>query len=98
METPSRPKRKSLPLTSRDLEDLARIRSSVAHRAALADLVDSQVDEGASEASVLQAVFEAGLRAVRDRVEAAGYAQMAADMDAAARRASARRRPAWADE
>lgn len=99
METLHRPTRKSLPLTARDLEDLSKIRHSVVHRAALADLVEAPVSESASEASVLQAVFEAGLRAVRHQVEEAGYAQLAAEMDAASRQASARRRrPAWADE
>jgi hypothetical protein len=99
METLHRPTRKSLPLTARDVEDLIKIRNSVAHRAALADLVDAPVSEGASEASVLQAVFEAGLRAVRHQVEEAGYAKLAAEMDASTRQASARRRrPAWADE
>ena len=99
METLRRPTRKSLPLTPRDLEDLNTIRHSVVHRAALADLIEVPVGEGASEASVLQAVFEAGLRAVRHQVEEAGYAQLAAERDAATRQASARRRrPAWADE
>lgn len=99
MEALHRSTRKSLPLTARDLEDLATIRSSVAHRAALADLVESQLSEGASEARVLQAVFEAGLRAVRHQVEESGYAQLAAEMDATTRQASARRRrPGWADE
>lgn len=91
--------RKSLPLSERDLEDLAKLRGSMAHRAALSRLVDGDVSHDVSEAGLLRAVLEAGLRAVQVSVEEEGYAQIAADMDVAARRASARRRrPSWADE
>lgn len=91
--------RKSLPLSSRDLEDLERLRNSPAHRQALAALVESEVDVSASEASLLHAVLQAGMRAVRHEVEEAGYAQLAAEADATARKRDARRRrPSWADE
>lgn len=91
--------RKSLPLTERDLRDLETLRSSEAHRAALATLVSSDILKTRSEAALLRAVLEAGLRAVEHQVEADGYAQMAADLDAAAMKRSARRRrPSWADE
>ncbi len=100
METLHRPAtRKSLPLTSRDLEDLAKLRGSAAHRAALSRLVEAEISDGASEASLLHAVLEAGMRAVRHQVEESGYAQMATEMDPARRQAAARRRrPSWAEE
>jgi hypothetical protein len=91
--------RKSLPLSARDLEDLAKLRGSQAHRAALSHLVDAEVTGDTSEASLLHAVLEAGMRAVQLQVEDDGYAQIAEEMDAAARQTSARRRrPSWADE
>ena len=100
METLRRPAaRKSLPLSARDLEDLAKLRGSEAHRAALSHLVGSEVGGDTSEASLLHAVLEAGMRAVQQQVEEQGYAQIAAEMDVTARQASARRRrPSWADE
>jgi hypothetical protein len=100
METLRRPAtRKSLPLSARDLEDLDKLRGSEAHRAALSHLVDTEVSRDTSEASLLHAVLEAGMRAVQQQVEEEGYAEIAADMNAAARQASARRRrPSWADE
>ena len=50
------------------------------------------------EARVLHAIVAAGLAAVREEVEAAGYAEIAAAQDLAARKAGARRRPpSWAD-
>lgn len=91
--------RKSLPLSAKDLDDIARLRDSAAHRSALSHLVDADVPGDTSEASLLHAVLEAGLRAVHQQVEEEGYAQIAADADVSARRASARRRrPSWADE
>lgn len=91
--------RKSLPLSAQDLADLGRLRQSASHRIALSMLADVEISDDASEASLLHAVLEAGLRAVRERVETQGYAQMAQQVDASPRRASARRRrPSWADE
>jgi hypothetical protein len=91
--------RKSLPLSERDLHDLALMRGSVAHRAALSRLADVDVNEDSSEAALLHAVMEAGIRAVAQQVEAAGYAELAAGMDTANRKSTARRRrPTWADE
>ena len=100
METLRRPAaRKSLPLSARDLDDLATLRGSAAHRAALSHLVDIEVRGDTSEAGLLHAVLEAGIRAVQQQVEDQGYAQIAAEMDVAARQGSARRRrPSWADE
>lgn len=75
------------------------MRGSVAHRTALSRLVDADVSEDSSEAALLHAVMEAGIKAVAQHVEAAGYAELAAGMDAANRRATARRRrPTWAHE
>lgn len=96
---PSTTTRKSLPLSSRDLRDLTALRRSPAHRAVLADLAGTPVSEASSEAALLHAVWEAGLQAVRERVEDAGYAELAAERDTATLKAVARRRrPTWADE
>ena len=57
------------------------------------------VTEGSSEAVVLHAILEAGIKAVEQLVEAEGYAQIAAEGAAENRQAVARRRrPTWADE
>lgn len=99
METAERPTRKSLPLNARDLSDLSALRRSPAHRAVLADLAGTPLSETSSEAAVLHAIWEAGVQAVRDRVEEAGYAALAAERDPIAGKAVARRRrPTWADE
>lgn len=91
--------RKSLPLSERDVRELALMRGSLAHRAALSRLADTDVAQDSSEAALLHAVMEAGINAVARQVEAEGYTQMAEEMEAAGRQAVARRRrPAWADE
>ncbi|WP_405060975.1 hypothetical protein OG474_04860 [Kribbella sp. NBC_01505] len=91
--------RKSLPLSERDLRDLAVLRGSEAHRAALAKLTQVQVSETTSEAVLLQTVLEAGLKVVADLVEAEGYARIALEVVPEDRQAEARRRrPSWADE
>jgi hypothetical protein len=95
-------RRPSLPLTERDEQDLALLRTSAPHREALRQLTGEPVgDLDASEAMLLHAVFEAGLAAVRAATEALGYAELAAQQTAesATRKAEARRRrPAWVDE
>jgi hypothetical protein len=96
-------RRPSLPLTDRDVADLDRIRSSPSDRAALGHLVPGRVPaEGSvAESVLLHAIFEAGLRAVRERAEEEGYRQLAAEYKAedAERRARARRRPPhWAGD
>jgi hypothetical protein len=99
MKTVDRRIRKSLPLTARDLLDLEIMRRSVAHREALTELSREELDESSSEAAVIHAVWEAGMKAVAEQVEEAGYSQIAADMDVASRKKVARRRaPSWADE
>ncbi len=91
--------RKSLPLFERDLHDLALMRGSEAHRAALAHLVDAELTSESSEATLLHSVMEAGIKAVQQQVEDQGYAQIAAEMDEASQRTVARRRrPSWTDE
>src|SRR5881227_809207 len=91
--------RKSLPLSERDLHDLAVLRGSEAHRRALSQLVHVVVTERSSEAVTLQAVLEAGLKAVAQQVEAEGYARIAAEASRENRQTVARRRrPSWADE
>lgn len=75
------------------------LRTSGARRAALTRLTTVEVGENSSEAAVLHAVMEAGLRAVTEEVEDRGYAEMAADYSDTERRAVARRRkPEWAEE
>jgi len=90
--------RKSLPLSQRDLDELARLRESSPHRDALTALTG--VDPaGLSEAALLHAVMDIGFSTLLEQVEIAGYAAMAAETDAAASKAVARRRkPSWADE
>lgn len=86
-------------MSARDIKDLNTLRGSRVHRAALASLSDEIVTESSSEAAVLHAVMEAGMKAVRERVEAEGYAQIAREAAEYDRRAVARRRrPSWADE
>jgi hypothetical protein len=88
-----------MPLSERDLRDLAVLRGSEAHRAALSRLAQVDVTEASSEAVMLQAVLEAGIKAVEQLVEAEGYARIAAEASAENRQAVARRRrPSWADE
>ncbi|MFT4011090.1 MAG: hypothetical protein QM655_13725 [Nocardioidaceae bacterium] len=100
MDTLAKPvTRKSLPLTERDLADIERLRTSQAHQAAIASLAEVSVADNTSDASILHALLEIGLRAVRERVELEGYELMAQDQDAAKRQASARRRrPSWSDD
>ncbi|MGI8522088.1 MAG: hypothetical protein ACR2K3_02090 [Nocardioides sp.] len=91
--------RKSLPLSARDLHDLATLRGSTAHRVVLSDLAGEIVTEASSDAAVLHAVWEAGIKAVRDRIEVEGYAEIAEGRDVQTARAAARRRrPSWADD
>ena len=91
--------RKSLPLSSRDLSDLSRLRESDTYHAALHELTSFTVTDQTSEASFLHAVLEAGILAIEQKAQEAGYAQMAQDIDVAARKAFARRRtPTWATE
>ena len=95
--------RKSLPLTQRDLHDLRLLSGSYERRSALFALVDVDLPASAevSESQLLHAVWEAGLRAVAERVEDASYAADAASrstVDDAQRASARRRRPDWADE
>lgn len=93
--------RKSLPLNARDIRDLALLRRSAARRGALAELAETEIDESASEAQLLHAVLEAGLRAVELQIEEEGYAADAANQlaeDSERRTAARRRAPRWSDE
>ncbi|WP_349828054.1 hypothetical protein [Brevibacterium litoralis] len=91
--------RKSLPMSERDLVDLAALRTSPDRRAALSAASGVDLAADASDAAILHAVWEAGLAAVRARVEEDGYAEMAVQQDVSSRRAAARRRrQSWADE
>ena len=91
--------RKSLPLNERDVREIAMLRGSDERRAALSHLASEAVAKDSSEATVLHALLEAGLRAVTQEIEARGYAEIASDYtNAERRRVSRRRKPAWADE
>lgn len=95
--------RKSLPLTERDLADIARLRGETPERQALSELAGAVVVESVAEAALLHMIFEAGLRAIRERAEERAYESAAADRTASGeadeiRRAVRRRRPAWAVE
>ena len=93
--------RKALPLTTRDLEDLDRLRSPGPERAALADLSGSQLEGEVTESVLLHAIFAAGLRVVQEAAEASAYAEAASERRATEeedRRIARRRRPSWADE
>jgi hypothetical protein len=95
-------RRPSLPLTERDERELALLRSSAAHREALDRLTALEAAAAElSESALLHAVFDVGLRAIRDEIEESGYALLAAEQGDAStsHRAEARRRPpAWAHE
>ncbi len=95
-------RRAPLPLTARDLADLARLRMPGPEREALSDLADALLADEVSEALLIHAVFVAGLRAVREAAEERGYAELAAQEEAsgeaAERRLLSDRRPSWAGE
>lgn len=94
--------RKSMPLTERDLDELARLRQETPQRAALSRLSGVDIID-VTESSLLHMVFVVGLHAIRDEAEEDAYAAAAADRRASGeagelRRVARRRRPAWADE
>ncbi len=94
-------RRTPLPLTARDLADLAKLREPGPEREALSALATALPDGDVSEALLVHAVFVAGLRAVREAAETASYEADAPDRHArtdADRAAARRRRPSWADE
>jgi len=100
--TESAKTRKSLPLTEKDLAAVARLRQETPEREALSEMAGIVV-EGVAEAALLHMIFEAGLRAIRERAEERAYASAAEDRLASgdtdeARRIARHRRPAWADE
>jgi hypothetical protein len=93
--------RMSLQLTAADVRDLAFMRQSDEYRRVLQEMTGTDIDADASEASYLHAVLEAGLTALRERAEEAGYAAMAAqqqDTTAERQRVARRRIPDWANE
>lgn len=93
--------RKSLPLTEQDLMDIARLRTETPEREALSEMAGVIIVESVAEAALLRMIFEAGLRAIREKTEERAYASAAEDRLAdgdEARRIARRRRPAWAAE
>ena len=95
-------RRSTLPLTHRDEAELTLLRQSETHRNMLAKLSSSStLPEDVSEAVILHAVFEIGLRTVLEALEEKGYAEIAIGQESEEpnKYATARRhRPAWADE
>ena len=92
----------SLPLTERDLADLERLRAPGPERALLSELAGVQV-ESVTEAALLNIIFAAGLRTIREQAEERAYASAAAERlssgeAAEIRRTARRRRPPWANE
>jgi hypothetical protein len=99
METVERATRKSVPMSERDVRDLAVLRRSPSHGGVRAVRGGLPITESTRAAAVLHAVWEAGLKAVLERVEDEGYAQLASERRLADRKAVARRRrPLWAEE
>jgi hypothetical protein len=93
--------RKSLPLTEKDLADIARLREQTPEREALGEIAGVTIVESVAEAALLRMIFEAGLRAIREKAEERAYASAAEDRLASAdetREIARRRRPAWAGE
>jgi hypothetical protein len=95
--------RKSLPLTEKDLADMARLRAETPEREALSEMAGIVIGESVAEAALLRMIFEAGLRAIRDKAEELAYASAAEDRLASgetdeSRRIARRRRPAWGTE
>jgi hypothetical protein len=92
-------RRAQLPLTQRDLDDLAALHAPTPQRAALVRLVPEGIADQISESALLHALLELALARVREETEAAGYAELARLQDDDARRRVARRRkPGWADD
>jgi hypothetical protein len=95
--------RKSLPLSDKDLADIARLREDTPEREALFELSGVVTVESPAEAALLRMIFEAGLQAIRERAEERAYASAAEDRRASGeagegRRVARRRPPGWADE
>jgi phosphoribosyl-dephospho-CoA transferase len=95
--------RKSLPLTEKDLAYIARLREETPEREALSEMAGVRIVESVAEAALLRMIFEAGLRAIREKAEEHAYASAAQDRLADGegdemRRIARRRRPAWAAE
>jgi len=95
--------RKSLPLTEKDLADIARLREETPEREALSEMAGVLIVDSVAEAALLRMIFEAGLRAIREKAEERAYASAAEDRLVSReademRRIARRRRPAWAAE
>lgn len=94
-------RRKSLPLSERDLQDLELLRSSPDRRGALEALVHAKFPSTTSEAQLLSALLAVGLNAVEQKLAEDSYASEAIDRsasDAAQRAVARRRRPGWSGE
>lgn len=96
-------RRPSLPLTARDEAELSVLRSSPAHRRALASLAPNgpSADHDVTEGALLHAIFEAGLAAVRESAIEQGYAALAEEYarnTTERRRLARRRKPSWTED
>lgn len=94
--------RKSLPLSEKDLADISRLREDTPERAALCEMFGASAMESPVEAALLRMIFEAGLRAIREKAEERAYASAAEDRRASgeageARLVARRRPPSWAE-
>jgi phosphoribosyl-dephospho-CoA transferase len=95
--------RKSLPLTEKDLADIARLREETPEREALSEMAGVLIVGSVTEAALLRMIFEAGLRAIREKAEERAYASAAEDRLVGGeademRQIARRRRPAWTAE
>ena len=77
MTTSTRLPRLSLPLTDRDYADLEAISSSPESLRELGE----DLAPGSSKAAVAVAVFEEGLRSIKERMAMSTYAAMGADIE-----------------
>lgn len=85
--------RKSVPLTQRDLDDIAKLRGDRRARTQLAVLAHAPVTETTSDAALLHTVLRAGLQAVQDRIDEESYRAEAADRAWQAEQRRISRRP-----
>lgn len=96
-------RRTSLPLTEQNERDLSKVRESSSYQMALEQLSGTKIFEvEISTAALLHAIFEAGIAAVRQEAELAGYTEIASSQSEVElkqhRSESRRRRPSWTEE
>jgi hypothetical protein len=90
-------------LTDENENDISTLLNSSFYQVALEGLSGVKiVGHDVSESALLHAIFEAGMSAVKESAELAGYAQIAAKQSkptlAQDRKDARRRQPSWAEE